>query len=355
MYRQIERILLQYGYEMISINTPDIHLALRQERGEGYAVVTLDETSGRYLETGQFYHVSEQIRAFIQQRGCYYCHFLYLLVSDDDRSAGRLFKNYECFWRIVPGRGQVMVYETAEEGFMALRRPLEEMFTWQDGPVPYGGEANGSMQGAWQRFCSAVKDRRLPICNLLIISINILVFLYTDFFNAFSGSWIEAGALGWYEVISQGQWYRLLTSVFLHSNIGHIFNNMLVLAFIGSVLEKEIGPLKYGILYLASGILAGCASMVYNMLRDDYIVSIGASGAVFGAVGAVLYLVLFHKGRNAQYSVRQIAWMAFLSLYGGFTSQGVDNAAHVGGFLAGFLLVALLTWKRAGREKHDFA
>lgn len=356
MYRQIERILLQYGYEMISINTPDIHLALRQEQGEGYAVVTLDETSGRYLETGQFYHVSEQIRAFIQQRGCHYCHFLYLLVSDNDSSAGRLFQNYECFWRIVPGRGQVMVYEAAEEGFMVLRQPLEGMFAWQPDPVLHGSGVNGSTgQGRWQSFCNAVKAGRLPICNMLIIGINILVFLYTDFFNVFSGSWIEAGALGWYEVISQGEWYRLLTSVFLHSNIGHIFNNMLVLAFIGSVLEKEIGAWKYGILYLASGILAGCASMVYNMLRDDYIVSIGASGAVFGIVGAVLYLVLFQKGRNAQYSARQIAWMAFLSLYGGFTSQGVDNAAHVGGFIAGFLLAALLTWGRTGREQHDFA
>ena len=92
-----------------------------------------------------------------------------------------------------------------------------------------------------------------------------------------------------------------------------------------------------------------------DMLRDDYIVSIGASGAVFGIVGAVLYLVLFQKGRNAQYSARQIAWMAFLSLYGGFTSQGVDNAAHVGGFIAGFLLAALLTWGRTGKEQHDFA
>lgn len=344
MYRQIERILLQYGYETVSINTPDIHLALRQEQGEGYAVVTLDEMSGRCLETEQFYHVSEQIRGFLQKRGCYYCHFLYLLVSDNDSSAGRLFQNYECFWRISPGRGQVMVYETSEEGFMALRRPLEEMFLRQQPYAQQESGENGGVQSALQRVQNSLKSGKLPLCNILLITINIMVFLYTDFFNVFSNdSWIAAGALGWYEVISQGQWYRLLTSVFLHSNIEHIFNNMLVLAFIGSVLEKELGSWKYGILYLGSGILAGCASMVYNMLRSDYTVSIGASGAIFGTVGAMLYLVLFRRGKREQYSVRQIAWMAFLSLYGGFTSQGVDNAAHIGGFLAGFLLAALLT------------
>lgn len=356
MYRQIERILLQYGYEIISLNIPDIHLALRQEQGEGYAVVTLDEMSGRYLETEQFYHVSEQIRDFLQKRGCHYCHFLYLLVSDNDSSAGRLFKNYECFWRIVPCRGQVMVYETSEEGFMVLRRPLEELFIRQQAYAQQGSGMYHGGQGAMQRLQDIVKNGKLPIVNLSIIIINVLVFLYTDFLNVFSNvDWIEAGALGWYEVISQGQWYRLLTSIFLHSNIEHIFNNMLVLAFIGSVLEKELGRWKYGILYLGSGILAGCASMVYNMLRNDYVVSIGASGAIFGTVGAMLYLVLFHRGKRGQYSVRQIAWMAFLSLYGGFTSQGVDNAAHVGGFLAGFLFAALLTVRRPLKEKHDYA
>ena len=147
MYRQIERILLQYGYEIISLNTPDIHLALRQERDEGYAVVTLDEMSGGYLQTEQFYHVSEQIREFLQKRGCYYCHFLYLLVSDSDSSAGRLFRNYESFWRIVPGRGQVMVYETSEEGFMALRRPLEEMFVRQQTYAQQEGSTRDDVQG----------------------------------------------------------------------------------------------------------------------------------------------------------------------------------------------------------------
>ena len=356
MYRQIERILLQYGYEIISLNTPDIHLALRQERDEGYAVVTLDETSGRYLQTEQFYHVSGQIRDFLQKRGCYYCHFLYLLVSDSDSSAGRLFRNYESFWRIVPGRGQVMVYGTSEEGFMALRRPLEEMFVRQQAYAQQEGSRQSDVQGMAQRIRNIVKNGRLPIVNLSVIIINVLIFLYTDFLNVFSNeSWIEAGALGWYEVVSQGQWYRLLTSVFLHSNIEHIFNNMLVLVFIGSVLEKELGSWKYGILYLGSGILAGCASMVYNMLRNNYTVSIGASGAIFGTVGAMLYLVLFRRGKRAQYSVQQIAWMAFLSLYGGFTSQGVDNAAHVGGFLAGFLLAALLTVRKHQGGKHDYA
>ena len=126
MYQQIKQILLQYGYEEITLNTGDIYLALRQERGEGYAVVTLDEMGGNKLGARQFYHVSEQIREFLQARGCYRCRFLYLLVTEDDSSVGRLFRDYEsywrkCFWRIQPSKGQVMVYEDEDEAFMVLR------------------------------------------------------------------------------------------------------------------------------------------------------------------------------------------------------------------------------------------
>lgn len=352
MYSQIEQILLQYGYETIFLNTADIHLALRQEREEGYAVVTIDETNGCQLTTEQFYHVSEQIRAFLQKRGCYHCYFLYLLVSEEDSSVKRLFQHYECFWRIVPSRGQVMVFEAVEDVFMVLRRPLEDLFEqrniWQkNDDAPQRG-------AAW--FKTAVREKRIPWCNLFLVLMNVFIFLYTDFFTVFSNSEIvEAGALGWYEVLEQGQWYRLLTSMFLHSNIEHILNNMLVLVFIGSKLELELGSGRYGILYLGSGVLAGGTSMVYNMLRNDYVVSIGASGAIFGTVGAMLYLVLFCKEKRVKYNVRQIAWMALLSLYGGFTSQGVDNAAHFGGFLAGFLLAGLLTLYQKKGGKHDYA
>lgn len=352
MYSQIEQILLQYGYENIFLNTADIHLALRQEGEEGYAVVTIDETNGNYLTAEQFYHVSEQIRVFLQKRGCYHCHFLYLLVSEGDSSARRLFQHYECFWRIVPSRGQVMVFEEVEDVFMVLRRPLENLLEQRN----VWRESDAAPQRGAERFKTAVHEKRIPWCNLFIILLNFLIFLYTDFFAVFSNSGIvEGGALGWHEVLEQGQWYRLLTSMFLHSNIEHIFNNMLVLFFIGSNLELELGRWRYGILYLGSGVLAGCTSMVYNMLRNDYVVSIGASGAIFGTVGAMLYLVLFHKGKRAKYNVRQIAWMAFLSLYGGFTSQGVDNAAHFGGFLAGFLLAGLLTLYQKKGGKHDYA
>lgn len=378
MYYQIRNILRQYGYEEIKLNVSAIHLAFREELGEGYAVVILDETGGILLSEAQFGHISEQIRGYLQQYNCNYWHFLYLLVSDYDESVGRLFQEYECFWRIVPYKGQLMVFERLDEAFMVLRRPLEEMLIQKsavenvqkgfEDASDYEGKQNACRgehfgdggysdyaKETWiEKLHAAYREKRLPICNMIFLVINVIVFLYTDLFAVFRDDGIiNAGALGWYAVMEEGEWYRLFTSMFLHMDGEHLFNNMLVLGYIGSCVELELGSRRYGILYLGSGILAGCTSMVYNMLQNDYVVSIGASGAVFGTVGAMLYLVLFHKGKRLQYSNRQIAFMALFSLYGGFASQGVDNAAHFGGFVAGFALAGLLTlWQGQGKNRN---
>lgn len=349
MYRQIESILMQYGYEGIRLNVENIYFALRQEKEEGYAVVTLDETKGNQLSKEQFHHVSEQLRVFLQSRGCYHCRFLYLLVSEDDSSTRRLFQNFECFWRIIPSKGQLMVFEDVDEGFLGLRSPLENIFAGElRNRVGQGGLYQAGLEKRGDDFWDSLRKRNFPWCNVLIILLNVAIFLYMDFFKPITGEIImEKGALGWQQVIGQGQWYRMFSSMFLHVDGEHLINNMLVLAYMGSCLELAIGSLRYGILYIGSGLLAGTTSMVYNMVQNDYAFSAGASGAIFGTVGAMLFLVLFRKGRKAQYSVRQIVWMAFLSLYGGLASQGIDNAAHFGGFVAGFLLAGLLTvnWK----------
>jgi membrane associated rhomboid family serine protease len=79
-------------------------------------------------------------------------------------------------------------------------------------------------------------------------------------------------------------------------------------------------------------------------------VSAGASGAIFGIVGALLYVVVRNHGRVGEISTRGLVLMAGLSLYYGFTAQGVDNAAHIGGLVSGFLLAVLTYWKR--KPKH---
>lgn len=359
MYQSVQKLLETYGYENIVLNVVGVSLGLRCRGEQGFAVVTLDETTGNLLSREQFEHISQQIRGFLQNKGCVHTQFLYLLISEEEESQIRLFGEYGNFWRIIPTRGQVMVFQDTAGEFMELRRPLEALFAVQDTGQSWnsassswdnnrqewnraGGYRSNSGRD-WKGRVQYWKNNQMPVCNLSIVALNIIIFLITDFFLFSNGeALVDWGALGWYEVLQGGEWYRLFTSMFMHAGIDHIFSNMLVLVYLGSCLEQQIGRVRYVILYLGAGLLAGFTSMGYNMILGDYTVSIGASGAVFGGMGSLLCLVIFFKEKAGDFHFRQVAVMAFFSLYGGFTGQGVDNAAHVGGFMAGFLLTILL-------------
>ncbi|MBO5197522.1 MAG: rhomboid family intramembrane serine protease [Lachnospiraceae bacterium] len=160
---------------------------------------------------------------------------------------------------------------------------------------------------------------------------------------------VEHGALFWPYVVERSEYYRLFTYLFLHSGYSHIVNNMLVLLFVGDNLERAAGKLKYLIIYFGSGVLAGVVSMLWNMHLEQPVVCVGASGAIFGVVGALAYIVIINKGRLEDISSRQIVLFVFFSLYGGLTSQGVDNAAHIGGLVTGVILAAALYRKKKKR------
>lgn len=148
--------------------------------------------------------------------------------------------------------------------------------------------------------------------------------------------------------VLDGEWYRLVTSSFLHFSLEHLFNNMLLLVCLGSYLEKEFGRVKYIIFYFAAGILSSAVSMFYMLYRGEMAVSAGASGVVYAMIGALLYIIILNKGRFKNLTIRRFMIMIILSLYFGFTSVGgnVDNAAHIGGICGGFLLGILLYRKK---------
>ena len=126
-------------------------------------------------------------------------------------------------------------------------------------------------------------------------------------------------------VIEDGEYYRLLTAMFMHFGISHLVNNMIVLFALGDNLERALGHVKYLILYLFSGIGANWISMMIGN-KDPMVVSAGASGAIFGVIGGLFYAVAVNKGRLEDLQTKQLAVMIVLSLYMGLTSSGVDNA-----------------------------
>lgn len=179
-----------------------------------------------------------------------------------------------------------------------------------------------------------IKCRKLPIISAALVIINIAVYLIC----AIAGELLySSGRLSVVEVVYQKEYGRIIWSMFLHSGINHIFNNMMILFFLGAMIEQEIGHIRYAIFYFLSGIGGNLLSLFFKTLSNDWSASIGASGAVFGLDGVLLSLVLFSGRRMSNVTPVRVILMIAYSLYSGFTGQNIDNAAHIGGLLTGFL------------------
>ena len=191
----------------------------------------------------------------------------------------------------------------------------------------------------WKRQASILKT---SFINSVIIIINVMVFIYSIFGGEaflskyeFRSDYILAGY----------DYYRLVTSMFLHADLEHLFSNMLILFFVGANVEYDIGHISYLLLYFFSGIAGNCLSMAYDAAIMEFVPSIGASGAVFGIIGAVAIIVLFGRKnlRRGSNLMIRLGLMIILSVYNGFTTDNINNAAHIGGLLGGILFTLIIT------------
>ena len=194
--------------------------------------------------------------------------------------------------------------------------------------------------------------RRPAYINGVLIAVNILYFFWLEFHGSTENAafMVEHGAMYVPLVVREGEYYRLLTAVFMHFGISHLVNNMVILFVLGDNLERALGKVKYLVFYLICGVGANVFSMVVSIREYELAVSAGASGAIFGVIGGLLYVVIRNRGRLEDLSTRQLALFVACSLYFGFTSTGIDNAAHVGGLVLGFLLAAIF-YKNPGRRE----
>ncbi len=136
--------------------------------------------------------------------------------------------------------------------------------------------------------------------------------------------------------VSDGAWWQVLTSVFTHEQVLHIGFNMLALFFLGPMLEQVLGRARFLALYLVSGIAGSAAVMLFS---DPHTQSLGASGAIFGLMGALAVVALKVRGQ-----VQTILVWIGLNLVFTFSVSGISWQAHIGGLVTGVLLGAAMVY-----------
>lgn len=189
-----------------------------------------------------------------------------------------------------------------------------------------------------------MRQKPEAVCTTIIVVINVAIFFILSLFGDTEDAafMLQHGAMYEPMVTQQHEFYRIFTSMFLHFGITHLLNNMVLLGALGWNMELEIGKIRFLIIYLVSGIGGNLLSLYFGISAETYAVSAGASGAIFGLMGALLYVVIANRGRLGRLSGKGMLFMVILSLYFGLTSSGVDNWAHIGGLVTGFVMAVIL-------------
>lgn len=194
------------------------------------------------------------------------------------------------------------------------------------------------------------RRQELPIVSGILVAANVIVYLICTF----TGNLLyNIGELDAAAVLLRREYGRIIYSMFLHAGIDHLFNNMVILFFLGAMIEKVTGHIQFLLIYLLSGIGANICSLLYKVMTMDSMASVGASGAIFGLDGVLLAWILLDRQAMPDVTPRRVLLMIVLSLYSGFTAHNIDNAAHVGGLLTGFAAGALLCALRRRKRNRE--
>lgn len=154
----------------------------------------------------------------------------------------------------------------------------------------------------------------------------------------------KMGGLEWYKVVHGNEAWRLFTCMWLHAGVIHVLANMLSLVFIGIRLEQQFGFVRVGIIYLLSGLGGSILSALFLQSQNN--ISVGASGALFGLLGAMLSELITNWSiyTNKAAALFTLIVIIAINLAVGILPH-VDNFAHIGGFLSGFLLGFVLLFR----------
>lgn len=190
-----------------------------------------------------------------------------------------------------------------------------------------------------------------PIFTYVLIAINILFFLLLEMRGGSTNiqTLIDYGAKYNPAMILDGEWWRVISSMFLHIGFLHLLMNMFALYFLGSVVERIFGSIRFLFIYF----LAGIAGTLSSFALSDTVAA-GASGAIFGLFGALLFFGIHYKQLFIQTIGQGIVVIIIINIIFGFLAQEIDMAAHLGGLIAGFIAAAICHLPGKKEKTHQF-
>ena len=230
----------------------------------------------------------------------------------------------------------------------------EELLETNDGLdliINVTNDINEKTEEENKKFSDVFAPKKIIFTNIISLICLVMYFviaIYSGNFINFDANILAKFGANNIILVKSGEIWRLFTCAFLHVGLIHLFVNMYSLRVIGPSVEALIGKWKFVFIYLVSSISASLMSLVFT---ESNIVSAGASGAIFGLMGALLYFGYHYRLYLNDAIKTQIIPVILFNLLIGFMVSGIDNGAHIGGLVGGYLATMAIGIKNKSHKK----
>ena len=316
---QIINNLEKKGYKRLNPDSNNVY-----GRADGDTVYVVVIGSNRNLDAETLRNFNSKVSVDVSLSSCKKVQLLNILMTPDgmfDEATREIVDEVENVWLFSEDYGKLYIFENQPADFDGLYDVIDKKKV----------EGNERSRHNLRRMFGVVT----PVLG----AINVLVFLVGIYIDSTAGyKAVEYSLAVNVKAISEsGQFYRLFTSMFTHFGIAHLFGNMVILVALGARVEDIVGRLNYVIVYIAAGLTASCASYISCYYNHSYDYAAGASGAIFGLLGVLMVIAVRNKGRVRDLSLMNMLLLAVLTIGNGYLSEGIDNIAHMVGFVAGIV------------------
>lgn len=341
----LDKHLQNQRYFVGKTKYPEITEYLKEESSCVNIIQIIDLKSDTELTYEQFLQQKKDLVEYIKKD----VHVMSLFFYDNYEQAINFVTDEYMCW-LIDKKTLVLDCNSRVEDFYGLREDLSKWLIDTKNLLDSGdlNAISDKLMNQQEKEVYENKKKKKPSpVSVTLVVINTIIYLT---YYVIGEAFIESGQMDSY-LIAQGQIYRFVSAMFLHGGIQHLASNMILLYFMGEMVENKTGSVKYGIIYLVSGIMGNVVSYLYEIISGVRYVSVGASGAVYGIIGALIYLVI-RKTEGLNIQMKRLILMVAYCVYSSFATAHVDFAAHLGGLVFGFIITALLC-PRGGNARSE--
>lgn len=358
MREELKAFLVLEGYSAVTSNLPEFLVFLKKEYRHVSVIFVMELEEGSTFTSERYKAVYESACKLLEKNGITEMHILTILITDDVNLASEACKEDKNAWIINRGEKTLIIEEDKVVDFYGMKSVFQRFLQNPEA-------AKIKIQETEEKILNDIRERNkaslriifIPWGAYALVAINIVVYIVC---TSTGDLLYNMGEVSVANTVYGGQWYRVITSMFLHGNLSHIFNNMLILYLLGNMVEERLGRWKFLLSYFVCGIVAGLISLGAKYFSGIDANSIGASGAVYGIFGIALvteFATINWKKVSAA-TVRRVILVLVciaISLYVDAKTSGIDYEAHVGGLCMGAMIgmAWYFTWLRKMREKKN--